>query len=342
MDIHTYLKTRRELLGLTQQQLADETCVSKQAVSKWENGLALPDIMTIPSLAKALRVRPKTLLDIIWGDETQPHTYTFTCEGIPPRKECGLRLSRTSEGSYKVFCTDRTYNAFLKKYGESLRIKTTHPRKKVLSVIRSQAPTASHYSWEERFDLLRDDCCARFCGLLYRDTGTLDREVARKRLSLLRETVSCAYRELLTCEVFRALIGAPDQPSFDQGYGYLCEALLDREREVLDETFPVGQIVCPEESRYLSPHFVMQALFWELVGCGLVGREDPVLSLLHYSIPLARCETGFPNRKMDSYGAYLAYQQAMAELAKQEGTTRFAMSEERFGQSRREKRRGKA
>lgn len=42
---------KRKELGLTQEQLAGELNISYQAVSKWENELSSPDIMTLPLLA---------------------------------------------------------------------------------------------------------------------------------------------------------------------------------------------------------------------------------------------------------------------------------------------------
>lgn len=54
-------KKRREL-GLTQNQLAGMLNVSFQAVSKWENGTAYPDIVLLPKLAAALRTTVDALL----------------------------------------------------------------------------------------------------------------------------------------------------------------------------------------------------------------------------------------------------------------------------------------
>ena len=54
-------KKRREL-GLTQNQLAKELNVSFQAVSKWENGSAYPDIELLPKLAAALSTTVDALL----------------------------------------------------------------------------------------------------------------------------------------------------------------------------------------------------------------------------------------------------------------------------------------
>ena len=45
---------KRKAKGLKQEELAEAMGVSAQAVSKWENDLSCPDIMTLPSLAKLL------------------------------------------------------------------------------------------------------------------------------------------------------------------------------------------------------------------------------------------------------------------------------------------------
>lgn len=42
--------------GYTQNSLAVRLCVSKQAVSKWENDISYPDIFLLPRLAKLLSI----------------------------------------------------------------------------------------------------------------------------------------------------------------------------------------------------------------------------------------------------------------------------------------------
>lgn len=48
------ISKRRKELGLTQNQLAQSLNISFQAVSKWENNSAYPDIEMLPKLAAAL------------------------------------------------------------------------------------------------------------------------------------------------------------------------------------------------------------------------------------------------------------------------------------------------
>ncbi len=48
------IRKAREEMGITQQTLADKLYVTRQAVSRWENGSRYPDLLTSKSLAKAL------------------------------------------------------------------------------------------------------------------------------------------------------------------------------------------------------------------------------------------------------------------------------------------------
>ena len=70
MRIGEYIKYKRQALGYSQKQFADRLEISKQAVSKWENGTAIPDIMNIPDIAYILKVKPEFLVKIIWIGET--------------------------------------------------------------------------------------------------------------------------------------------------------------------------------------------------------------------------------------------------------------------------------
>lgn len=57
------ISKRRKELGLTQNQLAQRLNISFQAVSKWENGTAYPDVATLPNLAAVLN----TTIDALFG-----------------------------------------------------------------------------------------------------------------------------------------------------------------------------------------------------------------------------------------------------------------------------------
>ena len=52
MTYGTRIKQAREDLRLTQEQLAEQLDVSRQAVSKWENGSSEPSTANLMALAK--------------------------------------------------------------------------------------------------------------------------------------------------------------------------------------------------------------------------------------------------------------------------------------------------
>ncbi|MDE5820755.1 MAG: helix-turn-helix domain-containing protein [Lachnospiraceae bacterium] len=62
MKTGAVISKRRKELGLTQNQLAGSLNISFQAVSKWENNTALPDVEMLPKLAAALHTTVDALL----------------------------------------------------------------------------------------------------------------------------------------------------------------------------------------------------------------------------------------------------------------------------------------
>lgn len=70
-QIGNIIMKKRKELGFTQQELADKLNISFQAVSKWENGAAYPDIELLPKLAASLG----TTVDALLGYHAAPITY---------------------------------------------------------------------------------------------------------------------------------------------------------------------------------------------------------------------------------------------------------------------------
>ncbi len=64
LKIGEKIKELRKAQDVTQEKLADYLNISYQAVSKWENGLALPDITLLPKLANFFGVSTDELLDM--------------------------------------------------------------------------------------------------------------------------------------------------------------------------------------------------------------------------------------------------------------------------------------
>ena len=62
MKIGKVISERRKELGLTQQMLADRIHISFQAISKWENGISMPETEMLPRLAASLKISIDSLL----------------------------------------------------------------------------------------------------------------------------------------------------------------------------------------------------------------------------------------------------------------------------------------
>ena len=88
MKLSEKIYTCRKKAGLSQDALAEQIGVSRQAISKWENGEAVPETSKLPGLAKALGVSIDWLLseeeendpvenhDTFQKAEADPHTDT--------------------------------------------------------------------------------------------------------------------------------------------------------------------------------------------------------------------------------------------------------------------------
>ena len=61
IQMGTFIREQRAVLGLTQQQLAEQLHVTNKAVSRWETGNAYPDISLLDDLAATLSVSVEEL-----------------------------------------------------------------------------------------------------------------------------------------------------------------------------------------------------------------------------------------------------------------------------------------
>ena len=76
MEMKEILKDIRQRNGLTQEQLAARVMVSRQAVSRWENGETQPNTDTLKLLSQAFDVSINTLLG-------SPRQLVCQCCGMP-------------------------------------------------------------------------------------------------------------------------------------------------------------------------------------------------------------------------------------------------------------------
>lgn len=68
MEFGEKLREAREANGITQQTLADQLYVKRQAVSRWECGSRFPDLLTAKKAAEILEV---SLDDLLSGEKSQ-------------------------------------------------------------------------------------------------------------------------------------------------------------------------------------------------------------------------------------------------------------------------------
>ena len=91
MEIHEILRNLREQHGLTQEQLAERVMITRQAVSRWENGETQPSTDTLKLLSREFDVSINTLLG-------SPRTLVCQCCGMPLRED-GM-ISREKDGCF--------------------------------------------------------------------------------------------------------------------------------------------------------------------------------------------------------------------------------------------------
>lgn len=91
METRDIIKKLREKNGLTQEQMAERLMISRQAVSRWENGETQPDTESLKLLSKEFNVSINTLLGT-------PRQLICQCCGMPLNEDS--LISREKDGSY--------------------------------------------------------------------------------------------------------------------------------------------------------------------------------------------------------------------------------------------------
>ncbi len=91
MEAKDVLRSLREKSGLTQEQLAERLLVTRQAVSRWENGETQPNPETLKLLSREFNVSINTLLG-------SPRVLICQCCGMPLGED-GF-ISREPDGRF--------------------------------------------------------------------------------------------------------------------------------------------------------------------------------------------------------------------------------------------------
>lgn len=105
METHEILRTLREKKNLTQDQLAERVMVTRQAVSRWENGETQPNTDTLKLLSREFDVSINTLFG-------SPRQLICQCCGMPLEDDeiIGKEADGTLNEDYCKWCyADGTY-----------------------------------------------------------------------------------------------------------------------------------------------------------------------------------------------------------------------------------------
>ena len=101
MEIKDILKSLREKNHLTQDQLAERVMVTRQAVSRWENGETQPGTDTLKLLSGEFDVSINTLLG-------SPRQLVCQCCGMPLNEDS--MISKEADGSFNEDYCKWCYN----------------------------------------------------------------------------------------------------------------------------------------------------------------------------------------------------------------------------------------
>lgn len=200
MDIGTKIKELRAERGLSQEQMAEQLCVSRQAVTKWETGAGAPDLENLIAISRLFGVSTDELL---LGAATQNASDNHSCfESMtsvdiesPIDLDMQLGCARTvrfvGTGSEKVSVVlqsetitdlDRAFKVLLDPQGRKFDIDVKNAGVVADSIARSEldivieVPAA--YAESAEIEMNADECII--------ENATMDIEIAGflKRLSL--------------------------------------------------------------------------------------------------------------------------------------------------------------
>ncbi len=103
------IASKRKDLGLTQSEMAEDLCVTRQTVSRWEAGTVMPDIDKIADIASLLHVTCDYLLKDEIVEETELPVSRIPSKLLEKVKGKKVRLSFfEDEADFDLFNTDCT------------------------------------------------------------------------------------------------------------------------------------------------------------------------------------------------------------------------------------------
>lgn len=100
------LKSHRNSMKFTQEEIAEMLCVSPQSVSKWERGDTYPDITLLPALANLFRTSIDALVGMDKINDAEARTQVFMKEHALLQSGKHLEAASVLEEALKTFPND--------------------------------------------------------------------------------------------------------------------------------------------------------------------------------------------------------------------------------------------
>lgn len=152
METKDVLKQIRVKNNLTQEELADRLAVTRQAVSRWENGDSVPNIETLKQISAAFDVSINTLLG-------SPRKLFCQCCGMP--LEDDAVISRETDNSFNEDYCKWCYadgQFVYKSMGELIEFLVGHmanddfPPEQAREYFSAQLPKLKHWKQDDFSD----------------------------------------------------------------------------------------------------------------------------------------------------------------------------------------------
>lgn len=99
------IKEKRKKCGFTQEEVANRIAVTPQAVSKWENGVGLPDITQLAPLARMFGVSTDTLLGVATDLQGAAHVNAAQ-EHVTALLESSQPIAERHLAAYQYLCDE--------------------------------------------------------------------------------------------------------------------------------------------------------------------------------------------------------------------------------------------
>ncbi len=158
MLIGEKIKKLRKSRGITQEELAEAIGISFQAVSKWENNIALPDITLVPALASYFEVTTDELFDFNLKEINEKITsicdeaYKYR-ESDPPKSRMILEKGLKQFPDNDILLNNLLYTInYSKNPDETIQIASRLIEKTEQSDIKYDALRFLAYAYEKKGD----------------------------------------------------------------------------------------------------------------------------------------------------------------------------------------------